>query len=148
MKKLLLGSVGLLAVLSNTAIAADMPVKAAPPPPPAAADQWNGFYLGINGGFAAASNPITEQTELPGLVAPVFAAAAYTHAPTGGLFGTQAGANWHAMPSWVLGAEADWQWLGQSESICTYACLPAGCRRPARYGTSLAARHGRASIIR
>src|SRR6185437_6159513 len=38
----------------------------------------------------------------------------------------QAGWNWHVAPSWVLGAEADWQWSGQKDSVCTYACLPAG----------------------
>jgi outer membrane immunogenic protein len=110
-KDIALCSVVLLAVLSGSAIAA--------------ADPWNGFYLGINGGLATANNPTTEATALPGQFTPVFANASYTHAPAGGLFGVQAGVNWRAAPSWVLGAEADWQWLGQSESICTYACLPS-----------------------
>ena len=122
MKKFVLGSAALLAVLSSWAMAADMPVQASAP---AAVDPWNGFYVGVNGGVATGNSPVTEATSLPGQFTPTFASAVYTHAPIGGLFGAQAGVNWHAAPSWVLGAEADWQWLGQSESICSYACLPS-----------------------
>jgi outer membrane immunogenic protein len=47
MKKLFFGSIA-LALLAGPAVAADMPVKAAPPP----VYSWTGLYLGINGGYA------------------------------------------------------------------------------------------------
>lgn len=111
MKKRLVAGAALLAIVSVS--------------PPAVADPWNGFYLGINGGLATANDPTSEATALPGQFTPTFANAIYSHAPFGGLFGVQAGVNWHAAPSWVLGAEADAQKLWQSETVCTYGCLPA-----------------------
>jgi outer membrane immunogenic protein len=45
MKKFLLGSVGLAAMLAGPAMAADMPIKA-PPPPPVAYYDWSGAYIG------------------------------------------------------------------------------------------------------
>ena len=50
MKKFLLGSVGLVAMLAGpAAMAADMPIKA-PPPPPVAYYDWTGAYIGFNAG--------------------------------------------------------------------------------------------------
>src|SRR3977135_4060421 len=49
MKKFLLGSVGLAAMLAGPAMAADMPIKA-PPPPPVAYYDWSGAYIGFNAG--------------------------------------------------------------------------------------------------
>jgi outer membrane immunogenic protein len=49
MKKLLLGSAGLVALIAGPAIAADMPVKA-PPPAPVAYYDWSGAYIGFNAG--------------------------------------------------------------------------------------------------
>jgi len=52
MKKLILGCVALAAMISGSAMAADMPVKAAYNPPPAvAAYDWSGFYLGAHLGY-------------------------------------------------------------------------------------------------
>ena len=51
MKKFLLGSVGLAAMLAGPAMAADMPIKA-PPPPPVAYYDWSGAYIGFNAGTA------------------------------------------------------------------------------------------------
>ena len=48
MKKFLLGSVGLAAMLAGPAMAADMPV--APPPPPVVYYDWTGAYIGFNAG--------------------------------------------------------------------------------------------------
>jgi outer membrane immunogenic protein len=50
MKKRLLGSVALPALLAGPAMAADLPLKAAPPPP--AVFSWTGFYAGLNAGGA------------------------------------------------------------------------------------------------
>ncbi len=47
MKKFLLGSVALAAVIAGPAMAADMPLKAPPPPP---VFSWTGCYVGIEGG--------------------------------------------------------------------------------------------------
>src|SRR3977135_593670 len=48
MKKFLLGSVGLAAMLAGPAMAADM--RVAPPPPPVAYYDWTGAYIGFNAG--------------------------------------------------------------------------------------------------
>ena len=53
MKKLLLATVGLVALgVAAPASAADMPVKAAPPPPVAPIYNWTGFYIGAHVGGA------------------------------------------------------------------------------------------------
>jgi outer membrane immunogenic protein len=49
MKKFVLGSVALAAMLATPAMAADMPIKA-PPPLPVCYD-WSGFYLGGHAGY-------------------------------------------------------------------------------------------------
>ena len=127
MKKLLAASAGLFALVAgDSALAADL--RAAPAykaPPLVAPDIWNGFYVGLNAGGSVSRNRTTDQTNVPGFAAPLFDNAIFSHSPAGAIFGAQAGWNWHASPSWVLGLEADWQWSGQSETVCTFACLPA-----------------------
>jgi outer membrane immunogenic protein len=127
MKKPLAGTIGLVWIATGTAVlAADLPAKPVYKAPPApVVDPWNGFYVGINAGGSISRNRTPDATVVPGLQFPVFDVANFSHSPAGALFGAQAGWNWHASPFWVLGVEADWQWSGQSESICTYACLPA-----------------------
>jgi outer membrane immunogenic protein len=128
MKHLLVRSVALLGVITGgSAVAADLPAKPAyKAPVPVGVDPWNGFYAGLNGGGAFSRNPTSDSTVLPGsaFASPVFDAAQFNHGAGGGIFGAQAGWNWHAAPSWVLGLEADIQKSWQSESVCTYACLP------------------------
>jgi outer membrane immunogenic protein len=54
MKKLLLASVGVLALGIMSASAADVARRRAPPPPPPVITpvfSWTGFYAGINGGY-------------------------------------------------------------------------------------------------
>src|SRR5215468_8703367 len=46
MKKLLLGSVALAAMIAGPAMAADMPMKA--PPPPVLLYDWSGLYVGAS----------------------------------------------------------------------------------------------------
>jgi outer membrane immunogenic protein len=57
MKKLLLGTIGLVA-LSGSAMAADLPARPykAPPPVIATVYDWTGFYIGANGGWASSRN--------------------------------------------------------------------------------------------
>ena len=52
MKKLLLGSVALAALVAGPTMAADVPVKARPLPPPPPVYNWTGFYIGANAGGA------------------------------------------------------------------------------------------------
>ena len=46
MRKILLGTVGLAAMLASPAMAADM--RVAPPPPPVVYYDWSGVYGGVN----------------------------------------------------------------------------------------------------
>jgi outer membrane immunogenic protein len=94
---------------------------------PVATPRWTGFYGGLNGGGSLARNS-TADTSLvtPGLAFPVFGADTFSHAPFGGIFGGQLGANWQAVPSWVLGVEADLQWSGEKDQACISQCLSAG----------------------
>jgi outer membrane immunogenic protein len=127
MKRLLTGSIGLVWIATGSAaFAADLtkPVYKATPAP-MVADPWSGFYVGANAGIGLSRNPTNDTTTLPGFIAPQFDTGIFSHAPYGGVFGLQAGWNWHAAPAVVLGVEADWQWQNGSETICTYACLPA-----------------------
>jgi outer membrane immunogenic protein len=100
MRKLLLGSVGLAAMLAGPAMAADMPV--APPPPPLAVYDWTGAYVGFNVGgtwydvdrhFLIGATP-TLPTD------PDFGTSA-----SDGIYGFHAGAQWQ-WGAWVLGVEA------------------------------------------
>src|SRR3954462_12207223 len=57
MKRLLLATVGLVALCTaGTAMAADMAVKAPPPAPIVPIYNWTGFYIGGNGGWAQNHN--------------------------------------------------------------------------------------------
>jgi outer membrane immunogenic protein len=98
-KGFLLATTGGLAAMSG-AQAADLPMKAArvmPAPMPVAS--WDGFYVGLNGGFALQTaqsgygNPADGDGQGGGKV--------------GFIGGGQIGYNWQVSPMWVLGVEAD-----------------------------------------
>lgn len=97
MKKFLLGSVGLAAMLAGPAMAADMPIKA-PPPPPVAYYDWSGAYIGFNAG--GVWNEINRSFKVGGAVDPNFGTN-----DSDGIFGFHAGAQWQ-WGAWVLGVEA------------------------------------------
>jgi outer membrane immunogenic protein len=98
MKKLLLGTVALVALGATVpALAADLPARTyskAPAYAPQPIYTWTGFYIGghIGGAFAGDNN-------LTG---------------TDGRFlgGLQGGADYQLSPNWVVGAEANYSWLG------------------------------------
>lgn len=103
MKKLHAGLVGLTLTCACAipAGAADF-YHGAPPPPPVyvAAPIWNGFYVGVNGGYGWTANdgPLS---------------------PEGGFGGGQVGYNWQGLfgyNPWVIGIEADIQGAGISDS--------------------------------
>jgi outer membrane immunogenic protein len=95
MKKILgYALAGALSVAALPAVAADYPIKA-----PAPLWSWTGFYIGVNGGGAAAGTSIHDygggvQT-VQGIDGPVF--------------GGTVGFNWQS-GIWVLGIEGDWSW--------------------------------------
>jgi opacity protein-like surface antigen len=103
LKKLLLASVGLVALTAfDSASAADVAVPAYKAPSPPVAD-WSGFYLGGHAGYGWGRDPFSD---------PIFAfkipgAAPLTGVDSKGFVGGfQAGANWRA-DAWVGGLEID-----------------------------------------
>jgi outer membrane immunogenic protein len=111
-------SVALTALLAGaSAFAADLP----PSPAPVKAVSfipvtynWTGFYIGANlgGDWARAKDAITVTTT----------GAAVTSGTTqssGFLAGGQAGINWQFHPNWVIGVEADGDWLTNSSTVTT-----------------------------
>jgi outer membrane immunogenic protein len=108
MKKLLLGTVGLIALsMAAPASAADMaarPYTKAPAPMVAAMYDWSGFYLGVNGGYGW-SRKCWDFTTPAG----AFVAAEGCHDADGGTVGGQIGYRWQAS-QWVFGLEAQGNW--------------------------------------
>ena len=99
MKKLLLASVGVLALGIASASAADI-ARRAPPPAPAyvtPAYNWSGFYVGINGGGAFGRSELSNTL------------GSTSYNVTGGLVGGTLGYNYQ-MDNVVLGVEGDIDW--------------------------------------
>ena len=110
MKKLLLGTVGLVA-LSGSAIAADLAPHYKAPPPVVAAPiyDWTGFYIGANGGWGDSRNcwgivPLAGATIADGCAS-----------RSGGVFGGQFGYRWQA-GQFVFGVEGQGDWANLSGS--------------------------------
>jgi outer membrane immunogenic protein len=102
MKKILLGTVALLA-LSASAFAADLPARVYTKAPPAVAPiayNWTGFYLGghIGGAFAGSDNALIGNND--------------------GQFmgGGQIGYDYQFSSNWVLGLEANYSFLANDNS--------------------------------
>jgi outer membrane immunogenic protein len=102
MKKFLLGSVGLAAMLAGPAMAADMPV--APPPPPVVYYDWSGVYVGGNVGAIWSTVDQTFTSPLGQGPGPG-SQNNFSTSPSNGIFGFHAGAQWQ-WGAWVLGVEA------------------------------------------
>jgi len=105
MKRLLFAGIAAVVLGSATALAADMPVKAAPAPAPVF--NWTGFYGGANGGYGWNVDPILADTA----VGPIPGAK-----PNGWFGGGQLGYNWQTTPNWVWGIETDLQGADISDS--------------------------------
>jgi outer membrane immunogenic protein len=98
MKKILLGAAA-LAAFAGQAFAADMPARTyskAPPPytAPAVVYNWTGFYIGghVGGAFTDGRNLFGSDARFLG--------------------GVQGGFDYQFAPNWVVGAEAQYSWLG------------------------------------
>jgi outer membrane immunogenic protein len=112
MKKFVLGTVALAAMLAGPAMAADMPLKA---PAPAPLWSWSGIYMGANVGYGWGHSSWCTDGTVGVAAGPVFvggplgcsglALDSVDHRPTGWLYGGQVGARvqWGG---WVLGVEA------------------------------------------
>jgi len=91
--------------------AADLGVRPAysPPPPPVPVMSWTGFYLGGNGGFGGDKfqYPFTVGGPIPALGITAATSGTSSLTSSGFLGGGQAGFNWQAAPTWVIGAEGD-----------------------------------------
>src|ERR1700750_1282744 len=111
MKKFLLATVGLVALVGITApaSAADMAVKAPPPPPPPPIYNWTGFYIGGNGGWAQSHNCV----DFVGLAGPFVTDGCRDR--SGGVAGGQIGYRWQAN-QWVFGVEAQGDWADLNSS--------------------------------
>ena len=111
MKKLLLGAAALIA-LAAPAAAADIPPRTYTKAPaytaPAVVYNWTGFYIGghVGGAFAGDSSLQSSDARFMG--------------------GVQGGFDYQFAPNWVLGAEAQYSWLGGGTNK---AC----CSRPVRW---------------
>jgi outer membrane immunogenic protein len=110
MKKVLLSTVGLIALsVSAPALAADMAVKAIPPPVVAPIYNWSGFYIGANGGWGESHNC----WDFVFLAGPVFSDGCRDR--SGGLFGGQIGYRWQSN-QFVFGLEAQGDWANLSNT--------------------------------
>ena len=132
MKRILLSA--LLVATAVPALAADLSVKARPMPAPIPVWTWDGFYIGINGGYSwgrsnTTVNYFNTVTGLP-IIPPAGSITDSRIDMNGGVFGGQIGYNWQAS-SFVFGLEADAQWSGQKGSaafLCSAAgLLPGAC---------------------
>jgi outer membrane immunogenic protein len=110
MKKVLLGTIGLIALgVAAPASAADMAVKAPPPPVVAPIYNWGGFYIGGNGGWGQSHNCL-DFVPVSGVVV-----AGGCSDRSGGLIGGQLGYRWQA-GQFVFGLEGQGDWADLSSS--------------------------------
>jgi outer membrane immunogenic protein len=140
MKKFLLSTIGLAALVVTPALSADMPVKYNAPPPAAS---WTGFYAGADLGLRATSSQwslssfgtqvVTPAGPSPVIPAPTNVLA--TDVPmngSGGRVGGYFGYNWQVAPRWVWGLEANFGWGDKKVTQSGFAFiglingLPAG----------------------
>jgi outer membrane immunogenic protein len=106
MKRLLLAAVGLVAVAVTSALAADMPRSRPLPPPRAPAYvpffTWNGFYMGINAGYAFGTSKWTDT---------VTQDTTGSFNANGPMVGGTIGYNLQ-LGTFVVGLEGDFDWSG------------------------------------
>jgi outer membrane immunogenic protein len=119
MIKKLLAVAALVAVGTGSAFAADMAPRYTKAPMPMAAPyyDWSGFYIGVNlGGFASGGSVTTDPSDAIGTGGTLVNSA--DHFRSGVTGGVQGGYNWQVTPSWLLGLEADINWMGSKRSYC------------------------------
>ncbi len=110
MKKILLSTLGLIAMgVAAPASAADMAVKAPPPAPLPVIYNWSGFYIGANGGWGDNHSCV----DLFNAAGTDFTGGCRDR--DGGLLGGQIGYRWQSN-QFVFGLEAQGDWADLSSS--------------------------------
>ena len=102
MKKFLLGSVALAAMIAGPAMAADMPLKA---PPPVVVFSWTGCYVGAHVGGKSSRANVTAGVNLAGV--PVGTPLTDPIYMSGALGGGQIGCQYQFAGGWLIGVEVD-----------------------------------------
>jgi len=138
----------LMVAFGQIAWGAEVLTKAAPVPVAFAAASWNGFYVGINGGYASGSSIQTDATVLSTSTfvanAASQAAAASSNIGRGNggfIVGDQVGFNYMATPVLLIGIETDIQAapLRQTGNIASLTQVPgSGAPALATWQTQIA----------
>ena len=119
-KKIALAA-ALLASVSGSALAADLPSKKAPVVAPPALT-WTGFYVGANAGGAWSSNNSGNYQLYGGAPALSLASGAHVgNSYSGFIGGGQVGYNYQLMKSFVVGAEADIQGIAANSGYAKFS---------------------------
>ena len=105
-----------LAVSAVSASAADMAFKARPVAV-AALPSWTGFYVGINGGAAAMSDP--SMSYVDGAVNAIVPFTVSGSSSVQGLGGFHLGYNYQMPNNWIVGIEGDWDWTNLKSGAST-----------------------------
>jgi outer membrane immunogenic protein len=122
MKRFFVAAVAVASLFGSAAMAADLPVKAAPMP--AAVYNWTGFYIGGNIGYSwGRSSDFSTLTNGAGTV--LFSNSNSTDL-NGFVGGGQIGYNWQ-VTNWVWGLEADIQGTDEKGSR-NFTCGTSVCR--------------------
>jgi len=119
MKKGFIAVLGLMAVASAPARAADLPEKVYPKAPaaPAAIYDWSGFFVGFNAG--GSSGPSCWTNSFAGGAPTVPATSEGCNTNTGALLGGQIGYRFQAR-NWVFGIEAQGDWANLSGRTASF----------------------------
>jgi outer membrane immunogenic protein len=106
MKKSLLGLVALVAFSGTQAIAADIPVKAAPRVAAPVAYSWTGCFIGAAGGGV-----VGRSRHISGDLATFGLNITDAYNINGGIVGVEYGCNYQS-GAWLFGTESDFSWTG------------------------------------
>jgi outer membrane immunogenic protein len=106
MKELLIAGAAIATLIGTPALAADMPVKAAPMVAPVAASNWTGCYIGLNTGGAWANKDATWTSDTGTPLVPPIQLGSLT--ANGWAYGGQIGCDYQFSNNWVVGIRGMW----------------------------------------
>jgi outer membrane immunogenic protein len=138
MKKFLMASAALVSMISGSALAADMPVKAVYKAPPVEYFSWTGCFIGGNGGgLWARKEWYARDTVLRGTVGAPYG----DHDANSWVIGVQAGCDYQ-MGRVVIGIQGDYDWANAKGSNVNLADVTLGDRTNIRSIASVTGRLG------